>query len=69
LAEDVPYGLAASRAIAQLAGVETPVIDGVIAWAGAQLGKDYLERDACDARIPQRYGLCNIDQLITFSQD
>lgn len=69
LSEDVPYGLVASRAIAQLAGVRTPVMDTVITWAGAQLGKDYLERDAGDARIPQRYGLKDIDQLIQFSSE
>ncbi len=66
LAEDVPFGLAVSRAIASLAGVETPTMDEVIAWAGAQLGKDYLGRDAGEARIPQRYGLGSVEQLIEF---
>jgi hypothetical protein len=64
LAEDVPFGLAVSRAIAELAGVETPTMDKVIAWAGAQLGKDYLGRDIGEARIPQRYGLGNLEALI-----
>ena len=68
LAEDVPFGLATSRAIAQLLGVETPIMDEVITWAGAQLGKDYLGRDAYDARIPQRYGLENLEQLIAFAR-
>ncbi len=66
LAEDVPFGLAVSRAIARLAGVETPTMDEVIAWAGAQLGKDYLDRDASEARIPQKYGLGSLEALITF---
>jgi hypothetical protein len=67
LAEDVPFGLAVSRAIAELAGVETPTMGEVIAWAGAQLGKDYLGRDAREARIPQKYGLGNLEALIAFA--
>lgn len=66
LAEDVPFGLAVSRAIASLTSVETPTMDEVIAWAGAQLGKDYLSRDMAEARIPQKYGLRSLEALITF---
>ena len=67
LAEDVPFGLVVTRAIAGLAAVETPTMDEVIAWAGAQLGKDYLSRDAAEARIPQNYGLNSLEQLIDFA--
>lgn len=66
LAEDVPFGLAVSRAIAGLTGVETPTMDEVTAWAGAQLSKDYLGRDATEARIPQKYGLESLEALIAF---
>jgi NAD/NADP octopine/nopaline dehydrogenase, alpha-helical domain len=69
LAEDVPFGLAASRAIARLAGVETPVMGRVIAWAGGWLGRDYLDRDAGEARIPQKYGLETLEQLIAFATE
>jgi len=69
LAEDVPFGLAASRAIAHLAGVETPAMDRVIAWAGERLGRDYLGRDAGEARIPERYGLETLEQLIAFTME
>jgi hypothetical protein len=69
LSEDVPFGLAVSRAIAALAGMETPTIDRVIAWAGERLGKDYLGRDASQARIPQNYGLADLAQLIAFSAE
>jgi hypothetical protein len=69
LAEDVPFGLAVSRAIAGLAGVETPTMDEVIAWAGARLGKDYLGRDAGESRVPQKYGLKDLEQLITFATE
>jgi hypothetical protein len=69
LAEDVPFGLAVSRAIAAMAGVETPTIDRVIAWAGEQLGHDYLGRDAHLARIPQNYGLDSLEQLLAFTNE
>jgi hypothetical protein len=67
LTEDVPFGLAASRAIACLAGVATPAMDRVIAWAGGRQGRDYLGRDAGQARIPQKYGLGSLEQLIAFA--
>jgi hypothetical protein len=67
LSEDVPFGLAASRAIAGLAGVETPAMERVIAWAGERLGRDYLGRDADQARVPQKYGLDSLEQLIAFA--
>jgi hypothetical protein len=66
LSEDVPCGLAVSRAIARLAGVVTPAMDRVIAWAGEWLGKDYLGRDAAEARSPQVCGLRSLDQLLSF---
>jgi hypothetical protein len=69
LAEDVPFGLAVSRAIADMAGVATPHMDAVIGWAGARLGKDYLGRDAGEARIPQRYGLESLEALIAFAAE
>lgn len=69
LAEDVPFGLVPTRAIAGLAGVETPVMDRVIAWAGGRMGRDYLGRDAAEARIPQKYGLETLSQLIAFATE
>jgi hypothetical protein len=69
LAEDVPFGLAVSRAIACLAGVGTPAMDRVITWAGAHLGKAYLDRDAGQTRIPQAYGLETLDQLLSFATE
>jgi len=69
LTEDVPFGLAVSRAIAVLAGVETPVMDEVIVWAGARLGKDYLGRDTDETRVPQKYGLGDLEMLIAFATE
>ncbi len=68
LAEDVPYGLAVSRAIARLAGVDTPAMDRVVAWADARLEQETGGRNA-GARIPQRYGLRNLEELIAFTID
>lgn len=75
LAEDVPFGLAVSRAIARLAGVETPAVDRVITWASTQLGRDYLSLapraglEPVEARIPQKYGLDSLEQLISFANE
>jgi hypothetical protein len=69
LAEDVPFGLAVSLAIARLAGVATPTMERVIAWAGSRLGKDYLNVDADEARTPQKYRLETLEQLIDFTTE
>jgi hypothetical protein len=70
LREDVPYGLVATRALAEIAQVDTPAIDEVVTWAQSALGKVYLVdqrlqgRDACELRIPQNYGLSTLADLI-----
>jgi hypothetical protein len=53
LAEDVPYGLAVSQAIARLADVETRVIDRVVAWALGQLSQQTEGRESADPESPQ----------------
>jgi len=71
LAEDVPYALLATRGIAALAGVKTPVIDSVITWAQEKLGKEYLlhgvlcGKDIPATRAPQRFGLKDLDELVS----
>jgi len=71
LSEDVPNNLLVTRGISELAGVPTPMIDQVIGWAQARLGKEYLVggkiqgADVCTTRAPQRYGFNLLDQLIT----
>jgi hypothetical protein len=69
LAEDVPYGLAVSRAIAALSGVATPAMNRVIAWAGERLGKDYLGTDTTQTRSPQNWGFADLAQLLTFAAE
>ncbi len=69
LAEDIPYGLAVVRGLAELAGLATPAIDEVILWAQARLGHTYLTGgqlagpDLARTRAPQVYGLHHLDQL------
>jgi hypothetical protein len=69
LTEDVPFGLAVTRAIAALAGVATPAMDRVIAWASERLDRDYLSKDADQTRIPQNYGLDSLERLIAFAHE
>ena len=63
LAEDVPYGLAVLRGLAELAGVATPTLDAVITWAQQRLGRHYLHNgtlsgaDLSHTRAPQAYGI------------
>jgi len=70
LTEDIPYGLVVTKAIAQIAGVATPHIDTVISWAQEKMGRQYLVhsalegRDAHPLRIPQRYGITTIADLV-----
>jgi len=70
LSEDVPFGLVATRALAEIAEVPTPTIDEVIMWAQGALREQYLvdgELRGADARklpIPQNYGISTLSDLI-----
>jgi ketopantoate reductase len=70
LTEDVPYGLVITRALAELASVETPMINEVISWAQRVTNKVYLigERlegpDLADLPTPQNHGIFSLDDLI-----
>ena len=75
ITEDVPYGIVVQRAIAEMVGVKTPVIDEIIRWAQKILGVEYLVdgkingKLAGKTRIPQMYGLHSIDDLFYFCDD
>jgi hypothetical protein len=75
LAEDVPYALLATRGIAELTGTATPIIDEVITWAQERLEKEYLiegvlsGKDVVKTRAPQRFGLGDLDELISFTSE
>lgn len=70
LSEDVPFGLAVVKAIAELAEVETPAVEAVVAWTQEKLGKAWLVDGAMagpDARelpIPQNSGLRTLRELV-----
>ncbi len=72
LTEDVPYGLVVTKAIAQLAKVDMPVIDEVILTISKWIGKEYIKRgylegkDIKDTRIPQNYGINNLEEIIVY---
>jgi hypothetical protein len=70
LSEDVPYGLVATRALAQLAKVRTPMIDEVLTWSQSALEKVYLVgdelvgADAAELPLPQNHGIGTLSELI-----
>jgi hypothetical protein len=74
LSEDVPYGLLVTRGIAQLAAVETPLLDKVISWAQEKLERQFLLDsnlngvDLERTRSPQRYGFTTLDKFISEMQ-
>ena len=70
MTEDVPFGLAITRALAELANVDTPTIDEVIRWAESVMHRTYLidgELNGADARdlpTPQHHGIASVDDLV-----
>jgi opine dehydrogenase len=70
LTEDVAYGLVITRALAEIAAVETPMIDEVITWAQGAMNKVYLidgrldGRDMADLPTPQNHGIGSLDDLV-----
>jgi len=72
LTEDVPYGLVVTKAIAQLAKVDIPLIDEVILTVSQWIGKEwikegYLEgKDIKNTRIPQNYDINNLEEIIVY---
>ncbi|NOR40102.1 MAG: hypothetical protein GQ537_02700 [Gammaproteobacteria bacterium] len=67
--EDIPLGLCIYKGVADIAGVNTPVIDTVISWAQGHMGKEYIlngtlsGRDVSETNAPQRFGIHSIGQL------
>jgi len=72
LTEDVPYGLVVTKSIAQLAKVDMPTIDEVILTISKWIGKEYIKggylegKDIKDTRIPQNYGINNLEEIIVY---
>jgi len=72
LTEDVPFGLIVIKSIAQLAEMETPVIDEIILTISKWMGKEYIKegflegKDIKDTRIPQNYGMKYLEEIIIY---
>ncbi|KAJ8305829.1 hypothetical protein KUTeg_016374 [Tegillarca granosa] len=67
-----PYGVAVIKGIAELAGVETPVIDEIMKWCQEKLNKEYIVGNELngtnlnETRSPQRFGFKSVDDLFNF---
>ena len=61
---DLPFGLCTFVDIARMVGVETPLIDRMIRWNQALIGKEYITasgkidgKDAKECVLPSAFGL------------
>eukprot|EP00929_Paragymnodinium_shiwhaense_P000143 TRINITY_DN100389_c0_g1_i1.p1 TRINITY_DN100389_c0_g1~~TRINITY_DN100389_c0_g1_i1.p1 ORF type:complete len:414 (+),score=85.69 TRINITY_DN100389_c0_g1_i1:76-1317(+) len=70
--EDIPFGLCIYKGVADIAGIDTPNMDKVLAWAQAGMGKEYIVdgkltgKDVGETTAPQRFGVTTVEQLKTF---
>eukprot|EP00049_Salpingoeca_infusionum_P004883 m.85048 g.85048 ORF g.85048 m.85048 type:complete len:419 (+) comp12772_c0_seq1:297-1553(+) len=70
LTEDLPHGLAVLRGIAEICGVETPMMDTVLTWTQEKIGHEYLVdgkiqgKDVAHSGCPQRWGITTVQDLV-----
>merc|ERR1712050_778911 len=70
MTEDLPMGLIPLRAIAAMAGVETPTTDKVLLWCQSCCDKEYLVdgelkgKDIGETRAPVNFDITTIDQML-----
>merc|ERR1712137_581115 len=68
--EDLPEGVAMYKGIADLAGVETPIIDEIVCHFQKFMGKEYIKdgklagKDVGETKSPQRYGITSLEDLL-----
>merc|ERR1712039_360928 len=68
--EDIPEGVAMYKGIADLAGVETPVIDEIVCFFQKFMGKEYIKdgklagANVAETKSPQAYGITSLEQLL-----
>ena len=55
--EDVPDGLVIVKGVAEIAGVETPMLDRVLSWCQGHMSKEYLVGDRLRGRDCRPAGL------------
>jgi opine dehydrogenase len=72
--EDIPYGLAVIKGIAEVVGVSTPMADRIIRWGEKILGKQYMDGDrlagpdAIELPIPRNFGITTVEELVRRSE-
>lgn len=70
LVEDLPFGILVIKGIAEIMGVDTPVIDEVIDWNQKFMQKEYMVdgkligKDIPGTRVPQRFGISQPQDLV-----
>jgi len=68
--EDFPEGVAMYKGIADLVGVDTPVIDEITTYFQRHMGKEYIRfgklagADVPKTKSPQAFGITSIEQLL-----
>jgi hypothetical protein len=68
--EDIPEGVCMYKGIADLAGVETPVMDEIVCFFQKFMGKEYIKngklagKDVKETKSPQAFGITSLEQLL-----
>jgi len=68
--EDIPEGTCMYKGVADLAGVETPVIDEIVCFFQQFMGKEYIKdgklagKDVNETKSPQAFGVTSLEQLL-----
>jgi len=68
--EDIPEGVAMYKGIADLAGVETPVIDEIVCFFQKFMGKEYIKdgklagSNVSETKSPQSFGIDSLEMLL-----
>jgi len=69
--EDIPEGFCMYKGVADLAGVETPVIDQILTFLQGLMGKEYIKngkligRNVPETKSPQAYGINTLEELLS----
>ncbi|HJK96966.1 MAG TPA: NAD/NADP octopine/nopaline dehydrogenase family protein [Polyangiaceae bacterium LLY-WYZ-14_1] len=68
--EDIPEAFCAYKGMADLAGVDTPAIDEILAFFQRHMGKEYLRggrlagRDVGETKAPQAFGIHTLEDYL-----
>jgi hypothetical protein len=68
--KDIPEGVAMYKGIADLVGVETPVIDEIVGFFQKFMGKEYIKdgklagADVAATKSPQAFGITSLEALL-----